>query len=53
MPESDGLRLGRAAVSRIFQDEAKLKQFLKRVKELRVNPGTCEFRQIESVVREL
>jgi hypothetical protein len=53
MPESEGLRLGRAAVARIFSDEAKLREFLKQVRDLRFNPETCQFRQIESVVREL
>ena len=53
MPESDGLRLGKAAVSRIFRDEAKLKQLLKRVKESGINVETCCFNQVESFVREM
>jgi len=51
MLESDGLRLGRAAVSRLFRDEAKVREFLRNVGNL--NLETCQFRQVESVVREL
>jgi len=53
MPESDGLRLGRAAVARIFRDEAKLRQFLRETKNFGINLDTCQFGQIESVIREL
>jgi hypothetical protein len=53
MSESDGLRLGKIAVSRIFRDESKLKSFLKLTQELRINLETCDFRQVESFVREL
>lgn len=53
MSESDGLRLGKIAVSRIFRDESKLKSFLKLTQDLRINLETCDFRQIESFVREL
>jgi hypothetical protein len=53
MSESDELRLGRIAISRIFRDESKLKLFLKVTQDLRINLETCDFRQVESYVREL
>ena len=53
MPESDGLRLGKAAVSRIFRDEAKLKEFLKQTKDVGIKLETCQFGQVEAVIREL
>ena len=53
MSESDGLRLGKVAVSRIFRDEAKLKQLLNQVKESGINVETCGFNQVESFVREM
>jgi len=53
MPESDELRLGKIAVSRIFRDDSKLKSFLKLTQDLRINLETCDFRQVESFVREL
>jgi hypothetical protein len=53
MPESDGLRLGKAAVSRIFRDEAKLTEFLKQTRGLGIKLETCQFGQVEAVIREL
>jgi hypothetical protein len=53
MPESDGLRLGRAAISHIFLDAAKLTEFLRRAAEFRINVQTCDWKQIESVIREV
>jgi len=53
MAESDGLRLGRAAISRVFRTEPKLKEFLRQMRDLHVNLETCHFGQVESVIREL
>jgi hypothetical protein len=53
MGESEELRLGRIAVSRVFRDESKLEAFLKQMRDLRINLETCDFRQIESYIREL
>ena len=53
MSESDGLRLGKAAIARVSRDESKLKLFLKQMREAKINIETCDFRQVESFVREL
>jgi|GEM_PF-1135572 len=53
MSGSEGLRQGRAAVSRIFRDESKLRAFVEQTKAARINLEACDFRQVESFVREL
>src|SRR5208282_783733 len=53
MPGSDALRLGRNAVSGVFGDESKLRDFLKQVKGSGINVEACDFRQVESFIREL
>jgi hypothetical protein len=51
MGESEGLRMGRAAVARVFSEESKLKEFLRQVKDFGINLDACHFAQIESIVR--
>ena len=53
LPESEEFRRGRIAVSRVFQDESKLKSFMKQTQDLRIDLETCDFRQVESYIREL
>jgi len=54
-PESDALRLAKNAVSRVFGDESKLRDFLKRVKDsgTGINVETCDFRQVEPFIQNV
>ena len=53
LPESEEFRRGRIAVSRVFQDESKLKSFVKQTRDLRIDLEPCDFREVESFIREM